>query len=384
MELLARAAFDFGEKPFIVIWEVTQACDLACAHCRASAQPLRSCDELSTEEGKHLIDEIADFKVPVFVITGGDPLKRPDIFELVQHASSRGVRVSMTPSATPLLTQEAVHKLKDAGLARMAISLDGSTAMMHDTFRGVVGSYQRTLEAVGWARQCGLPVQINTTFSRYNIGDLDNIAALMKTLDISLWSVFFLVPMGRGQMKDLLSAEEFEAVFAKLHALAKDASFDIKSTEAQHYRRYILQHKSEGLAVAKRPAGTDHIGRAPRGLNDGKGFAFISHKGDVYPSGFLPVSGGNVRQRSLASIYRESPLFLKLRDADALGGKCGVCEFRQVCGGSRARAFAVSGDYLAEEPCCVYEPKAKPKPMPPRLRVLQDTSIESESKRIGR
>ena len=356
---------DFNERPFIVIWETTQACDLACLHCRACAQPLRSALELSTAEAKKLIDEVAAFKAPVFVLTGGDPLKRPDVFELVQYASENGVRISLTPSATPLLTREAIVRLKQCGLARLAISLDGPTAEIHDGFRRVAGSYDWTLRAVRWAREIDLPVQINTTITLHNLEYLDSIISLMEKLDVVLWSVFFLVPTGRGSDINLISAEEFEQVFEKLYTTSQRVKFDIKSTEAQHYRRFLLQRRTEEKRKGNLPAiamlGTstpDGIGRAPRGINDGKGFVFISHRGEVFPSGFLPVSAGNIRNESLAKLYRESPLFTSLRDTSNLQGKCGVCEFREVCGGSRARAYAVSGDLFAEEPCCSWQPKS--------------------------
>jgi len=364
--------FDFNERPFIVIWETTQACDLACVHCRACAQPLRSSLELSTDDARRLIDEVAALRVPVFVLTGGDPLKRPDIFELVQYASTHGVRISLTPSATPLLTQEAVHKLKQCGLARLAISLDGPGAEIHDAFRRVPGSYDWTLRAIRWAREIGLPVQINTTITRHNLQYLDSMIALLEQLDIVLWSVFFLVPTGRGSAIDLISGEEFEQVFEKLYETSQRVKFDIKSTEAQHYRRFLLQRRTEEkrkgngrLEPAMIGVSTpDGIGRAPRGINDGKGFVFISHLGEVFPSGFLPVSAGNVRKQSLAEIYRHSPLFVSLRDSANLKGKCGVCEFREVCGGSRARAYAVMGDAFAEEPCCTWQPTLHPKTGP--------------------
>jgi AdoMet-dependent heme synthase len=359
---------DFNQRPFIAIWEVTQACDLACVHCRASAQPERHPMELSTAEGKELIDQIADLEVPVFVLTGGDPIKRPDLFELIAHARKVGVRVSLTPSATPLLTRDIVFRLKEAGLARLAVSMDGASAATHDAFRGLSGSFARTLDAVRWANEADLPVQINTTFSRRNIGEIDSIVALMKTLKLTLWSVFFLVPTGRGKLNDLLSADEFEQVFAKIHALSKQAGFDIKTTEAQHYRRYVLQQK-----VTDRKAGIlsdsparvqDAIGRAPRGLNDGKGFVFISHKGEVFPSGFLPLAAGSIREQSLADIYRNSPVFRSLRDTSQLEGKCGACEFKEICGGSRARAYALTGNSHAEEPCCSYIPRGYTVPPP--------------------
>src|SRR5512144_1731804 len=229
---------DFNERPYIAIWETTQACDLACVHCRACAQPLRKRDELTTEEAKRLIDEIAAMGVPVFVLSGGDPQKRPDIYELVEYAGARGVHTSMTPSATPLLTEEALAGLKERGLARLAVSLDGSTAEIHDAFRRVPGSYKCTLDAIRWARELGLPVQINTTITRRNLSDFDSMVRLLETLYIVLWSVFFLVPTGRGQSNDLVSAEEFEMIFEKLYRTAARGSFDIKTTEAQHYRRF--------------------------------------------------------------------------------------------------------------------------------------------------
>ena len=357
---------NFDERPFIVIWETTQACDLACVHCRACAQPVRTALEFSTLEAKKLIDEVAALKAPVFVLTGGDPLKRPDVFELVEYASFHGVRISLTPSATPLLTKEAIVRLKACGLARLAISLDGPTAEVHDAFRRVPGSYEWTLQAVRWAREIGLPVQINTTITRRNLQYLDSTIALMEQLDIVLWSVFFLVPTGRGATIDLISAEEFEQVFEKLYETSRRVKFDIKSTEAQHYRRFLLQRRTEEKRKDKTSPlptmlGTrtpDGIGRAPRGINDGKGFVFISHLGEVFPSGFLPVSAGNVRKQSLTELYRHSPLFVSLRDSANLKGKCGVCEFREVCGGSRARAHATTGDVFAEEPCCIWRPKA--------------------------
>ena len=236
---------DFDERPFIAIWETTQACDLACVHCRACAQPMRSSDELTTAEAKGLVDEIAAMRVPVFVLTGGDPLKRPDIFEIVSYASEHSVRISLTPSATPLLTRDAIVRLKEAGLARLAVSLDGPSAEIHDAFRRVPGSFQWTMDAVRWAREIDLPVQINTTITRHNLAQVHDVIHLLESLDITLWSVFFLVPTGRGHDIGLLSAEEFEQVFEILHQTAQRALFDIKSTEAQHYRRFLLQRRTE-------------------------------------------------------------------------------------------------------------------------------------------
>jgi len=305
-----QPGLDFNERPFIVIWETTQACDLACVHCRACAQPVRSALELTTDEARRLIDDIAALKAPVFVLTGGDPLKRPDIFEIVEYGSTNGVSISLTPSATPLLTRDAIARLKGCGLARLAVSLDGPTAEIHDAFRRVPGSYDWTLRSVRWARELALPAQINTTITRHNLQHLDAMIALLEQLDIVLWSVFFLVPTGRGSAIDLISADEFEQVFEKLYQTAKRGRFDIKSTEAQHYRRFLLQRRTEEKRKGNiRPlplrlglSTTDGIGRAPRGINDGKGFVFVSHLGEVFPSGFLPISAGNVRNQSLADL----------------------------------------------------------------------------------
>lgn len=369
----ARGGLDYDETPFLAIWEVTQSCDLACKHCRAAAQPIAHPDQLSTEEGKRVIDQIAEMHVPIFVFTGGDPLKRPDLYELIRYCDQKGVKVAVTPSATPLLTREAIFKMKEAGVVRLGISLDGSSAEIHDKFRGLPGAYARTIQAVEWAGEAGLPIQVHTTISRHNADDLDNLCALFERLAIVMWNVFFLVPVGRGQLGDLLSGEEFEQVFGKIYELSQRVSFQIKTTEAMHYRRYLLQHNLQerkmghghhAAAVAEYEPGAPQAdaqtrthGWATRRVNDGKGFMFISHVGNVYPSGFLPIHAGNVREQGLAEIYRNAPIFKALRDTGRLVGKCGACEYKEICGGSRARAYALTGDPLAQEPCCIYQPR---------------------------
>ena len=374
----AMTSLDYDRAPFLAIWETTQACDLACKHCRASAQPLAHPSQLNTAEAKNLIDQIADLQVPLFVFTGGDPLKRPDIFQLIEHAAAKGVHAALTPSATPLLTRDAIFKMKASGLARLAVSLDGSVPEIHDAIRGIPGTWTRTLEAIGWANEAGLPIQVHTVVSRLNISDLDNLSVLLTQKNIVMWSFFFLVPVGRGQVADLLTGDEFEAVFAKMWELTKRVPFAIKTTEAMHYRRYLIQqrmkegrptvgvHDDAGAAPTAHHGWASHPGRgsedkavgwATKRVNDGRGFVFISHIGKVYPSGFLPIEGGDLHADTLAHIYQESPIFVKLRDSDQLHGKCGACEFRNICGGSRARAYAVTGDVLAEEPCCIYVPR---------------------------
>ncbi|MBI4551185.1 MAG: TIGR04053 family radical SAM/SPASM domain-containing protein [Candidatus Latescibacteria bacterium] len=364
------AWIDFHASPFLVIWEVTQACDLACVHCRAKAQSFRDPRELTTVEGFRLIDQIREFGQPLFVLTGGDPMKRPDIFDFIAYGTQRGLRMAMTPSGTALMTREAVARLKAHGLARLAISLDGSSADIHDTFRRVPGSYTWTTRCVEYARQLDLPVQINTTMTRHNFDDFDAMAALVERLGIVLWSVFFLVPVGRGRKEDELTPQEYEIIFNKLYDLSRVVPFDIKTTAAPHYRRVVLQRRraEDGGTDGPRPVGFipgDGIGRAPKGVNEANGLVFISHTGEVYPSGFLPLSGGNVRERSLVDIYRNTKLFQLLRDSSQLRGKCGYCDFRDVCGGSRARAYALTGNPMASEPYCVYRPP-RPKALPHR------------------
>jgi radical SAM protein len=380
-DLPTRGGLNFDETPFLAIWEVTQSCDLACKHCRAAAQPVPHPAELTTAEGKALIDEIAAMHVPIFVLTGGDPLKRKDVFELIRYAADKAVKVAVTPSATPLLTREAMFQLKEAGLVRLGISLDGSTPAIHDKFRGLDGAWARTIQAIEWANEAGIPIQVHTTISRHNAHDLDNLCSLFEKLDIVMWNVFFLVPVGRGQRADLLSGEEFEQVFGKIYELSHRVNFQIKTTEAMHYRRYLLQHNLEERRLshatdygnahghphgpasayeAGSPVSDAHsrtVGWATRRVNDGKGFLFVSHLGNVYPSGFLPIHAGNVKHTPLQDIYRNSSIFKALRNTSRLQGKCGACEYKEICGGSRARAYALTGDPFAEEPCCTYQPR---------------------------
>ena len=349
---------NFDEAPFLVIWELTQACDLACVHCRACAIENRSPFELSTEEGFRLLEEVRSFGDPLMVFTGGDPLKRPDLFALLEKSVQLGLRTTVTPSATPLLTESAIERFRSCGVARMAISLDGPDAESHDGFRRVTGSFDRTIRALQHAQQVGLQTQINTTVTRHNVGRLSEIANLVKGAGAKLWSVFFLIATGRASASQDLTAEEYEEVFAFLYNLSKSAPFDIKTTEAQHYRRFVAQRrKAEGAGKAGTRQVSPEIIQRQAGINDGKGFVFVSHTGEIFPSGFLPLAAGNVRHDSLATVYRESPLFQTLRNADNLRGKCGDCEYRNLCGGSRSRSYALTGDFLAEEPRCVYEPK---------------------------
>lgn len=348
---------DFSLSPFLVIWEVTQACRLACIHCRASAQPCRHPLELTTDEGKNLLETVALFDNPLMVFTGGDPLERPDLGTLLKHSVQLGLRTTVTPSATPLLTSDAVCQFQDIGVARMAISLDGPDRETHDGFRKVDGSFDRTLFALSEAQRIGLPTQVNTTVTRHNWKKLPEVAQLVRSAGAQLWSVFFLVTTGRADRLDDLTAAEYELVFSFLYKLSLRAPFDIKTTEAQHYRRYVAQ-QGKRQKTGHRPqinVPNDVISRQA-GINDGKGLVFVSHTGEIFPSGFLPISAGNIRRHSLIDTYRDSPLFRQLRDSSELKGKCGACEFRNLCGGSRSRAYAFTRDCLSEDPRCAYQP----------------------------
>ena len=356
---------DFAVAPFIVIWELTRACDLACVHCRAEAVATRHPLELTTAEGFRLLEQVRAFGRPLVVFTGGDPLKRPDVLDLIRHGSEIGLRMTMTPSGTPLMTPAAIDQLKRAGLVRLAVSLDGATAASHDAFRGVSGSFAWSVDMLRYAREIGLSTQVNTTISRHNAEEFDTIGELMVDLGIDLWSVFFLVATGRGQQGQIIRPDEHEEIFGKMYDLASQGHFDVKSTAAPQYRRYMLQrHASERRrrgANVERPRGIGFAPRrgdsgAPRSVNDGNGFVFVSHIGEVYPSGFLPLRAGNVRQQSLVDIYRGSELLQRLRDYSGIKGKCGVCEFRDLCGGSRARAYSCTGDILESDPACAYVP----------------------------
>lgn len=371
---------DFNRSPYTVIWEITRACDLCCVHCRASAFKMRDPRELSAAEGYRLINDLAEFGSPVFVITGGDPMKRPDLEDMICYAAKeRRLRTSLTPSATPLVTRSRLREIRNCGLARIALSLDGPNAAIHDSFRGEKGCFARTLEIIGDVQDLDIPLQINTTVATQNVSVLTEIAKLVEGFGAVQWSVFFLVPMGRGKREDMISAGDHERIFHWLYDLTKKVPFDIKVTAAQHYRRIaITRERRKGTALHTDDQGrylevagagfryADGIQRPTQGVNDGKGLVFISHTGDVYPSGFLPIRAGNVKEKSVVDIYRDSPIFQDLRDPKKLKGKCGACDYKLVCGGNRARAWALTGDPLAEEPMCVYLPPGYQAGRPPK------------------
>lgn len=385
MSLIRQPNYDLSQRPFMVIWETTQACDMACRHCRAEAQPEHNPQALSFSEGKILLNQIADFGMPrpLVVLTGGDPFKRSDIFDLTQYGAEIGLPIALSPSGTPLLNPENLQRVKDSGCKAISLSLDGSCPEIHDAFRGVPGSFDWTVRGWKTAQSIGLKLQINTTVTRHNLYDLPRIFAMVRDLGAMTWSVFFLVPTGRGLSEDEISPLDYEAVMNFLYDASKYIS--LKTTEGHHFKRVVLQRSfleahdlpvqeymqlngtyerlMEGLRAETAqmqilPA--DRIRRTPMHVNAGDGFVFISLLGEVFPSGYLPVSAGNVRQTHLKDIYHDSPLFRSLRNKQELKGRCGACEFNRVCGGSRSRAYAVTGDILAEEPFCAYQPGSFP------------------------
>jgi AdoMet-dependent heme synthase len=339
------ARFVFDHAPLRVYWEVTRACDLACRHCRAAAVPDRDPAELDGAEALAVLEQIAAFGPPGphLVLTGGDPLKRPDLFDLIAAARARGLKVSVSPSATPLLTRGTIGRLRAAGVDAISLSIDGSTPERHDAFRGFRGTFARTLAAAHAAGDVGLPVQINTLVAAETLSDLPEIYALARGVGAARWSLFFLVTVGRGSVLQPVTAPEAEAVMGWLVALSARGRPVVTTTEAPHFRRVVQQRGGRGAG---------HAG----GVRDGNGVLFISHTGDVTPAGFLPTVLGNVRRDDLVALYRDAPLLVALRDPDHFGGRCGRCEYRYECGGSRARALAATGDPLAEDPQCRYEP----------------------------
>ncbi|MEN6493230.1 MAG: TIGR04053 family radical SAM/SPASM domain-containing protein [Thermoguttaceae bacterium] len=356
---------EFHRNPLMLYFEVTRACDLVCKHCRASAQEEAAPGELTTDQAKRLIDQAATFpRRPMMVMTGGDPLKRPDLFDLIRHAVTAGFHVALTPSATPLATAEAFQQAKEAGIRALGISLDGADAATHDAFRGWEGSFERTLRMLAAARRLGLPVQVNTSITRRNFHQIDQMAELLTAQGIAMWSVFFLVPVGRGVEEQRIKPEEYEIAFEKLWHHSQRQPYSIKTTEAPHYRRYVLQHGGDPLAGPGQSHGETKQPprRAPLGVGDGKGVMFISHTGEIFPAGFLPLSCGQFPNDSLVDVYQNHPTVLALRDPDRFKGICGICEYRFVCGGSRARAYAVTGDPLGPEPDCVHVPGTDPPP----------------------
>ncbi len=339
---------DPEDRPLIVIWEVTRSCALACNHCRAEAKSRRDPLELNGGQVERLLDQVEEINPQVFILTGGDPAMRPDILDIVTSATRRGLHVALSPSATPRLLNADFSAWRRAGVIRMSLSLDGATRETNDAFRGVDGAWRWTLDAMRLARRAGIEVQINTTFAQNNIEELEEFFRLIPRLMPKLWSIFLLVPTGRAKIQQMLGGADCEDLFERLLEFHRRSGIPVKTTEGPHFRRVALQQAGD-------TPGSKPWHFAP--TNDGRGCVFVSHIGEIQPSGFLPIACGNVKCHNLLDVYRNAPVFRALRDGDRLKGKCGKCSYRNLCGGSRARAYAVTGDYLAAEPCCNHQPK---------------------------
>lgn len=355
------SGYVYRDAPRNVYWETTLACDLACQHCRANAIRARDPLELTEDEARAMMRDIKAMG-SILILTGGDPLKRPDLWDLVAYGRSIGLPMSITPSATPALTSHAVRRCKELGVAALGISLDGPSPEVHDAFRGVRGTFERSMAALAWARDVDLPVQVNTTVTATTLPHVPALYQLLRDHGhppVRRWSLFLLVPVGRGVQLHVPTPAAITSLFEWVYQVAKDAPFHVSTVEAPHYRRFWIQRQlAEG-------ASHETIGHAAKrmgfGVRDGNGVIFVSHRGDVYPAGFLPYPLlGNVRTTPLSTIYRDSPLLAVLRDMDALRGKCRSCEFRWACGGSRARAYAITGHPLESDPFCDYQPGGSP------------------------
>jgi AdoMet-dependent heme synthase len=350
------SSHSYSDQPMLVYWEMTQACGLACRHCRAEAVSTPHLNELTFEEGKNLLHQIAAFNHPTphLVLTGGDPLRRKDLFDLIDEARSLDINVSITPSATTDLTVEVLSKLKAHGIDSFGFSLDGSNATRHEAVRGVEGCFDWTIAAAKAAASLGVPIQINTLVSQETVDDIPAIYELLKTFPVMRWSLFFLIEVGRGKVLQPISSERGEQLMNWIYDRSKVAPFAMATTEAPSYRRVALSRMREsGMVAAEIEHTPVHRGF---GIRDGHGIMFISNQGDICPAGFLPLTIGNVRHDQLQDVYRNAPMFQALHDPNVFKGKCGYCEFRALCGGSRARAFAATGDALASDPFCHYEP----------------------------
>lgn len=372
---------DLNTKPFIVIWETTRACQLVCKHCRADAQHRAHPDQLTTEQGKALLDDLAAYEAPrpLVVFTGGDAFEREDLAELCRYGTQKGLSISLSPSITPLVTPERLHEMREAGGKAISLSLDGATAATHDAFRGFPGTFDASLEAAQWMKAEGFRLQVNSVFTKGNIREAPELLKTVLGMGAFMWYTFMLVPTGRGADLNALNPEEREDVLNWLHDISDRIA--IKTTEAPQYRRIALQREQarNGVPIPDQVAHRgelydyltaettrllgDHAEkprrpRAPMAVNSGSGFAFIDHLGDVYPNGFLPKHCGSVKETPFHEIYANSPVFQALRKPHEFKGKCGVCEFNRMCGGSRSTAYAMTGDYLASDPTCMYTPPA--------------------------
>ncbi len=339
--------------PRLIAWELTAGCNLNCIHCRGASTSSVPADELTTDEAKHFIDEVSGLGKPILILSGGEPLTRPDVFEIALYGTDSGFRIVLATNGT-LLTPEIVEKLKEAGVQRLSISIDGAAAISHDEFRGRSGAFERTLAGIEVLRKAEFPFQINTTISSRNLEEIPRTFELAKKLGAVAYHIFFLVPTGRGEESDEVSPEDYESILHWLYDMQKESKILLKATCAPHYFRVLRQRaKKEGIEISVNTHGYEAM---TKGCLGGTSFCFISSVGDVYPCGYLPVLAGNIRKQPFRDIWKNSEIFRKLRDPEELKGKCGICEYKNICSGCRARAYAATGNYLDEEPYCVYSP----------------------------
>ena len=346
----------YDRAPMIIYWELTTACALACRHCRASAQLEPPPGELTHDEAPRILDQVADFGSPMphVIMTGGDPMRRFDLDGLIAGARDRGIGVSLSPAVTPLLTRERIADMAALGVQAMSLSLDGSTAAHHDGVRQVPGTFDATLRALADANEVGMPMQINTLVTDTTVADLDDTYELLKGYELFQWSLFFLISVGRGAQLREMSPGDAERTLIKWNRRRPDAPFRIKTTEAMQYRRIAAQQMLRAGRTEQEIL--DSPASRGFGIRDGNGIMFISHLGEVMPSGFLPMSVGSVREHSIVELYRDTELMRALRRPDGFKGDCGLCEFNKWCGGSRSRAYAWTGDPLESDPLCPYKP----------------------------
>lgn len=369
----------YDESPLLLFWEMTRACPLACAHCRASAQHTGMPGELTTAQGKKFLDDVKGFGAPspILVMTGGDPLARPDFFELLEHAHAQGTRVALAPAVSPSLSGPTLPKLLERGVRAISISLDGATAATHEGIRGIPGHFQQTLDTLAALVAAGFMVQVNTTVMRRNVEELADVAALLKRLGVHVWEVFFLVQVGRGSAVHEVSPAECEDVSHFLYE-SSCHGFIVRTVEGPFFRRVVTQRQDAAAGIdpqlhfglgplyqrlsGKLRGALGDAAAPPRatsaGTRDGNGILFVAHDGAVCPAGFLPLSLGNVLEASVVDIYRKNPVLLAIREA-RYKGRCGDCEYKQLCGGSRSRAYATYGDPLAEDPACAFPVAAR-------------------------
>ncbi|WP_448060245.1 TIGR04053 family radical SAM/SPASM domain-containing protein [Cellulomonas hominis] len=365
----SQARIDYGRRPMLVFWETTRACQVACRHCRASAQMTALPGELSTAEGLDLVDQVAGFgrPYPILVLTGGDCLMRPDLFELVDHAVELGIPIALSPAVTPILTAAMVQRIATSGVRAVSISLDGATAATHEGVRAVPHHFRDTVAAIEAFVAAGLDVQVNTTVMRENLAELADVAEIVRRTGAKIWEVFFLVQVGRGTATNAITPAEHEDACHLVYD-ASQYGFVVRTVEAPFFRRVVVERRAGGPApdsptyralaarlVELMGPPTQRSSAHTAATRDGKGILFVAYDGEVYPAGFLPLGLGTVREQPLSTIYRDDPVLRKIRAAE-FTGRCGRCEYADLCGGSRARAYAATGDPLAEDAACPYEP----------------------------